>query len=340
MTSIPTGLESPEGQIDPEKSNAVSTDKVIAGRSPLQLAMEQLRRDKVAVACISIIVFFIFVAVFAPLICKVFGVTTDGLSSNDLLNSTNGSGMPTIGPPYNSFTMSHPLGIAPITGKDNLAQWVYGCRTSLSIAVFSTVVTTAIGIVIGLVAGFSRGWADSVISWVIDFFLSMPFILVALAVTPILVIRFGAQPTALKYSQFLSLMLILSVFGWMTLARLIRGEVLSLREREFVQAARAIGVPRRRILFRELLPNMMAPIIVSISLGVPAFVSAEAGLAFLGIGVTNMPSWGQQINKGTRYFETYPLYLWAPVLGVLLLVAALNLLGDSVRDAFDPKTRR
>ncbi len=126
----------------------------------------------------------------------------------------------------------------------------------------------------------------------------------------------------------------------MGLARLIRGEVLSLRAREFVQAARVIGVPTRSVLLKELLPNLIAPIVVSISLSVPAFVTAEAGLAYLGIGLTGRPSWGQTINQATGYFDEYALYLWAPVVGIMLLVIALNLLGDSVRDAFDPKTRR
>lgn len=334
------GLEDPAEGMDAEHSDETMSDKSIAGRSPLQLALEQLRGDRVAMVCVWVLSFFLLVAVFAPLIAKAFGVTTATLGSDDLLEMTNSSGMPTIGPPYNGFTWEHPLGIAPRTGTDNLAQWVYGARTSVSIAVFSTVVTTLMGITIGLVAGFSRGWVDNLISWVIDFFLSLPFLVVALAVTPILVIRFGGNPTALKYSQFISLMLVLSVFGWMALARLIRGEVLSLREREFIQAARAIGVPTHTILRKELLPNLTAPIIVSISLGIPAFVSAEAGLAYLGVGVTNMPSWGQQIDRAVGYFDTYPLYLWAPVLGLLTLVVALNLLGDSIRDAFDPKTRR
>jgi peptide/nickel transport system permease protein len=152
--------------------------------------------------------------------------------------------------------------------------------------------------------------------------------------------RFGNSPEQLKFWQFTSLLIVLSLFGWMTLARLVRGEVLSLREREFIQAARVIGVPTRRILFKELLPNLMAPIIVSISLGLPAFVTAEAGLAFLGIGVIGVPSWGQTIDSAVPFFNTYPLYLYAPVAGVFLLVVALNLLGDAVRDAFDPKTRR
>jgi ABC-type dipeptide/oligopeptide/nickel transport system permease subunit len=116
--------------------------------------------------------------------------------------------------------------------------------------------------------------------------------------------------------------------------------VFSLREREFVQAARVIGVPTRSVLFKELLPNLVAPIVVSISLSLPAYVTAEAGLAYLGIGLTGRPSWGQTINRAQGYFDSYPLYLWAPVVGIMALVLALNLLGDSIRDAFDPKTRR
>jgi peptide/nickel transport system permease protein len=130
------------------------------------------------------------------------------------------------------------------------------------------------------------------------------------------------------------------VFGWLQLARLIRGQVLTLREREFIQAAQVIGVPTRRILFKELLPNMVAPIVVSISLTLPSFVAAEAGLSYLGIGLTGTPSLGQTIVRAQPSFQTYPLYLWVPVITVMVLVVALNLLGDSVRDAFDPKTRR
>ena len=132
----------------------------------------------------------------------------------------------------------------------------------------------------------------------------------------------------------------LAVFGWMRIARLIRGEVLSLREREFIQSARVLGMPTRRILVKELLPNLAAPIVVAVSLMLPAFVTLEAGLAFLGIGVTESPSWGQTIVQAVDFFETYPLYLYEPLLGIVALVLALNLLGDAIRDALDPKTRR
>jgi ABC-type dipeptide/oligopeptide/nickel transport system permease subunit len=309
----------------------------VAGRSPTQIAFDRLRHDKIAMVCFGIVVLFVLIAVFAPLLTDLFGVK---LQSGDAVNDTKADTYPAFGPPDYPFTWRAPLGLEPRSGNDLLAEWFYGARTSLVVATISTAAATFLGIVIGLVAGFSRGWMDRVISFVIDVFLSLPFILVALATAPIIVTRFGNSPDRLETVQFIALLIVLSVFGWMTLARLIRGEVLSLREREFIQAARVIGVPTRRILFKELLPNLVAPIVVSISLGLPAFVTAEAGLAYLGIGVIGIPSWGQTVNRAVEFFNTYPLYLYAPVIGITVLVIALNLLGDAVRDAFDPKTRR
>jgi len=326
-------MASPETSELPEPQ----PDKQIAGRSPMQIAMGRLRADKIAMICLAIIIFFCIVAVFAPLIAKAFGVE---VRAGDPSTDTDIYNFPVIGPPDHGFTWEAPLGLAPNTGNDNLAEWLYGARTSLGIATVSTIGSTLIGITIGLLAGFSRGWVDRIISFIIDTFLSLPFLLMALALAPIIILRFNSQPRLLAWAQVISLVLILTFFGWMGLARLIRGEVLSLREREFVQAARVMGVPTRRILFRELLPNMVSPIVVSISLGLPSFVAAEAGLSYLGIGVSGKPSWGQTVNAAVPYFETYPLYLYAPVVGIFFLVVALNLFGDAIRDAFDPKTRR
>jgi ABC-type dipeptide/oligopeptide/nickel transport system permease subunit len=159
---------------------------------------------------------------------------------------------------------------------------------------------------------------------------------------PIIVERFQkpGQLDTLYKVQFFALVAILTIFGWMGMTRLIRGQVLSLREREFVQAAQVMGVPTRRILFKELLPNLVAPIVVATSLALQGLITAEAGLSFLGIGINGYPSLGQTIADAQQYWEQYPLYLWAPVLTISILVVALNLLGDSIRDAFDPKTRR
>jgi ABC-type dipeptide/oligopeptide/nickel transport system permease subunit len=317
-------------------------DKDFHGRSPMQIALGRLRRDKVAVVCASIVLLLVVLGLLAPVINELLKIsgTTDGPYAERNVEVLNGFGVPIVGPPNGGFTWDHPLGLAPATAHDNLARLLLGLRTSLLIATVATIVSTVVGIVVGLIAGFSRGWLDRIISFVIDLFLSFPFLLGALAVAPILISRFGGSQDSLANAQKVSLILILVTFGWMGLARLIRGQVLSLREREFIQAAQVIGAPTRRILFKELLPNLVAPIVIAISLGLPAFVAAEAGLSFLGIGLTGEPSLGQIIERGRLYYDTYPLYLFVPVGVVATLVLALNLLGDSVRDAFDPKTRR
>lgn len=328
------------GSGEPEETPRDPSGKKIVGKSPSRIAWERLRSDKVAVVCAIIVLFLVLLGLFAPLICKLWGISPDSAPNDGSASEWIEFGYPKIGPPFYSFTWEHPLGLAMNTAYDNLARLLYGLRTSLAIAACATVFTTVIGVVFGLVSGFARGFGDRVLNFVMDVFLAFPFILGALALAPIITGAFDDQPEKLKWAQFAGLLAVLVLLGWMQLARLIRGQVLSLREREFVQAAQVIGVPTRKILFKELLPNMVAPIVVSISLTLPAFVAAEAGLSYLGIGLTGMPSLGQTIVRAQPSFDTYPLYLWAPVITVMVLVVALNLLGDSVRDAFDPKTRR
>ena len=321
---------------DPNASSA----KEIAGKSPMRIALGRLVRDKIAMVCLSVVIFFVLIAVFAGVICDIFNVSTDTRLASGYLDMLGGAlPKPEWGPPNGGFTWKAPMGIAPRTADDNLAYFVYGARTSLSIAGASTLAASTLGITLGLLAGFLGGVVDKIISFFVDLFLTIPFLLAALTIAPILNQRFNDSdhyPTI----QFWNLIFVLAFFGWMPIASLIRGEVLSLREREFVQAARVMGMPTSRILIKELLPNLAAPIIVAVSLMLPAFVTAEAGLAFLGIGVTERPSWGHTILQATAFFETYPLYLWEPLIGIVALVLALNLLGDAVRDALDPKTRR
>ncbi len=318
--------------------------KKLAGRSPTQIALERLRKDKVAVICSLICFLMVLAAVLAPVITKIMNIyptaETIPYQPSDVLDFN--TGLPLKGPPNHGFWSAHPLGLAPTTGVDNLARLLYGLRTDLLIATIATVLSISVGVVLGLVAGFSRGWLDRIIMFITDLFLSFPFLLGALAMAPIITERFGQGNNLdrLAKAQLIALIVILTIFGWMGLTRLIRGQVLSLREREFIQAAQVMGVPTRRILFKELLPNLVAPIVVATSLTLPGLVTAEAGLSFLGIGVTGMPSLGQTIADAQIYWSTYPLYLWAPVLTITVLVVALNLVGDSIRDAFDPRTRR
>lgn len=337
--SAPETLGPLSDEVVPEDPNS-SKAKEITGKSPLQIAFGRLRRDKIAVVCAAVVLFFVLIAIFAGVISRLFGV--DGptpLASVRINGLGGGLPKPEYGPPVGPFTMSHPFGVAPNNGDDNLRYWLHGARTSLVIATASTLVATVLGIVLGLLAGFLGGIVDRVVSFFIDLFLTIPFLLAALSVAPILNERFAASPNYPKI-QFINLICVLSFFGWMGLARLIRGEVLSLREREFVQAARVLGMPTSRILIKELLPNLVAPIVVATSLLLPAFVTAEAGLAYLGIGITSVPSWGRMILLAVPFFETYPLYLYEPLIGIVALVLALNLLGDAIRDALDPKTRR
>jgi peptide/nickel transport system permease protein len=200
--------------------------KTVAGRSLTQIAMAVSGPTRIAMTCLSSSIVFVLIAVFAPLLTKLFGVELHGGNPVTDLDQFN---FPAYGPPDHGFTWKAPLGIAPNTGDDLLAEWLYGARTSLFVATVSTVVATLIGVVVGLIAGFSRGWLDRIINFFIDVFLSLPFILVALALAPIIVGRFGQQPGKLVFWQFFSLLVVLSLFGWMTLARLVRGEVFSLR---------------------------------------------------------------------------------------------------------------
>jgi len=322
----------------------VPEGKKLAGRSPTRIALDRLRKDKLAVVCMVIVTLLVLAAIFAPLITRLMNIypTTETIPySPDKVLSFQ-TGLPRKGPPNHGFWSAHPLGLAPGTAVDNLARLLYGLRTSLLVATIATVASIVLGVTLGLVAGFSRGWLDRIIMFVCDLFLSFPFILGALAMAPIIVSHFqNADKLETMYRvQLFALIAILVAFGWMGLTRLIRGQVLSLREREFIMAAQVMGVPTRRILFKELLPNLVAPIVVATSLYLPGYVTAEAGLSFLGIGITGIPSLGQTINDAQQWWDIYPLYLWAPVITICVLVLALNLLGDSIRDAFDPRTRR
>ncbi|WP_232533644.1 ABC transporter permease [Plantactinospora sp. KBS50] len=305
-------------------------------KSPTRIAFERLRADRVAMICAGIFVLFIVIAVFAPLLAKLEGQTPTEYHQGMI----DDYGFPTIG-----MTSDHWFGIEPRLGRDLFARWVYGARPSLIVAVTVTIATTLVGVIVGLVAGFAGGLVDRVLSWFIDLVLSLPYLLFAIATAGVLVAMLGgaeaANPSEVAKVRFISLVLVLSFFGWAGLARLIRGQVLSLREREFIAAAKVLGVPTHKVLFKELLPNLVAPIMVSASLALPSYIVAEAGLTFLGVGLTEpTPSWGLTISAAQNYYRADPAYLWIPIIGITILVLALSLLGDAVRDAFDPRTRR
>jgi len=307
------------------------------GRSPSRVAWDRLKHDKVAILSLGIVVFFVLVAVFAQPLAALSGNQLN-IYNADLISARNT--LPIIG-----ANSQHWFGVEPRTGRDLFTLWAYGARPSLAIGFIAAIASTALGIVLGLVAGYVGGVTDRIISWVIDFLLCLPVLILIIALVPIVQNRVGGGQILSNEDtstlRFITLIVILVCIGWVGLARLIRGEVFSLREREFVQAAKVLGVPTRQILFREILPNLIGPIIVSASIAVPAYIASEATLSFLGAGLVEpTASWGRTVALAQNTYAAYPLYLWPPVVAIALLVLALSLLGESIRDAFDPNTRR
>jgi peptide/nickel transport system permease protein len=221
-------------------------------------------------------------------------------------------------------------------------QLVYGLRTSLFIAFSAAAISTVIGVLIGVIGGYARGWLDAIISWVIDLALAFPFLIFALAAIPVVENRFFTArdnvPASFRVGMIIATF---AIFNWTNTARLVRGQVISLREREYVEAARASGAGTWHILLRQLLPNIWAPILVTVSLNVPAVITGEAALAFIGIGVTEpTPDLGRMIYNSIAFLQADPMYTFIPGVTIFLLVLAFNLFGDSLRDALDPKSSR
>jgi peptide/nickel transport system permease protein len=303
------------------------------GLSPGQLAWRRVKRGKVAMTSLVVVIFIVLVTIFAPLVTRLLGVSVQGDSA---LIGEAGS-LPISGP-----SLDHPFGIEPGTGRDVLALLLYGARVTLLVALSATVLTITIGVLIGTVAAAARGRLDRILTWVMDLTLTFPQLLLLLALSNVITQRltsFGVPEG--NPSRIVYLILFFAIFTWPYIARIVRGQVISLREREFVEAAVAMGASRRRIVFTELIPNLWAPVLVYASITLPNFIAYEATLAFLNVGTdASMPTWGKLLQDSINYFETYPAYLFFPALALVITVLAFNLLGDAVRDALDPRAGR
>lgn len=310
--------------------------KAVEGRSLTQIAWGRLRRDKVAMVSLTVIVLIFLGAVFAPLITKVLGV--DPYTPHTDLVSQDG-GLP-LGP-VGGISWKHLLGVEPLIGRDIFARLLYGARISLTIATLSTTIVVVIGVLLGTIAGYSKGRTDTIISRFMDLTLSFPFLLLIIAMAQPLQQRLeGVFPSAAS-ARVAALVLLMSLFSWPYLARIVRGQVLSIREREFVEAAISTGASQRRILFKELVPNLWAPVLVYATLAFPSFIAAEAALAYLGVGVLPpTPTWGAMLSDSVRTFTVLPSYLFIPGMALFITVLVFNLFGDAVRDALDPRAGR
>lgn len=305
-----------------------------SGRSLKQIIWARLRRDRVAMTCLIVLVLYFGLAIFGRLLVPDPSITFDASAISDLGGKPFGE--------WGGISSKHLLGVEWGTGRDILGQLLYGLGISLVIATTATAITVAIGTIIGIVAGYTGGWTDTIIGRFMDLVLAFPFLLIILALSGVLTQRLTdlgvpeGNPSRIVY-----LILVLSVFGWPYLARIVRGQVLSLREREFVEAAVAMGANKRRILFTEILPNLWAPILVYATLTLPAYIGLEAALSFLGVGVLPPETtFGAMLANSVSYFNVVPTYLFIPGTVLVILVVSFNLLGDALRDALDPKAIR
>ena len=311
------------------RASATSTSTHIRSRSTTATVWRRLRADRAAVLAGWTIVVLILLAVFAPVVTGLFGVSPTALHP-DLTDATFG--------PHGGFggiSWSHPLGVDQRMGRDIMARLLFGARVSLLIAGGATLLSVGIGVALGIVSGYLGGRVDLVVMRVADVFLAFPLMLFALGLTGALSDQaFGLSGNALRIAIMIFVM---GFFNWPYIARIVRAEVLSLRGREFVDAARAMGASTRWILGRELLPNLMAPILVYTTLLIPANIIFEAGLSALGIGLDPpASSWGQMMTDAVATVYTDPEYLIVPGMAVFITVLAFNLFGDGLRNATDP----
>jgi peptide/nickel transport system permease protein len=320
--------------IDPAEGG--SPGKEIEGRSLGRIAWTRLKRDKAAIGGAIVIILLILMALFAPLIVRITGSTPNEFHQ-DLLG-------PTLVPEgfFGGMSWDHPMGIEPQNGRDIFAEIVYGARISLLVAFLATLLSVVIGTTLGVVAGYFGGWVDTVISRAMDVFLAFPVLVFALALAGVIPSSaFGLSGLALR---LVLLIFIIGFFNWGYIARIIRGQTLSLREREFVDAARGLGARGPYILWKEILPNLIAPILIYATLLIPTNIIFEASLSFLGVGVARQVegepgvTWGGMLSTAVDYY-TLPYFMFWPGMAIFVTVLAFNLFGDGLRDALDPKTR-
>ena len=288
-------------------------------RSPWALAAERLRHDPVATCSAAYIVFLVLVAILAPVIAHLTGHTPD---AQDLVHGLSPQGLPR--PPSSTYWFG-----TDSLGRDIFIRVIYGARISLLVGVLSSLSAVIVGTTIGMVAGFFGGFVDTALSRFMDLVLSFPFLLAAIALVSVV----GPSLSVI--------IIVIAFFSWASVGRIVRGLTLSIREKEYIEAARSGGAGPLRIMFLEILPNLTAPLIVYATLLIPAAIAFEATLSFLGLGVVPpTPSWGDMLSEATNFYQVAWWYITFPGLALLTTTLAFNLLGDSLRDALDPRGQR
>ncbi len=290
--------------------------EVIETRGTWTEVWRRFRKDKFAVAGLVVIILLVVTAVFAPWIAP-----HNPLTQFDSGLSAQGQPMP----PSHHFWLGTDL-----LGRDLLSRLIYGARVSLIIGILANGFALLLGVIFGIVAGFYRGWVETLVMRATDVMLAFPIFLLAIALS-----------SSIARPGIWVLVVVIGIVYWAPMTRVIHGEVLSIREKEFITAARLTGCTNRRILANHILPHLVAPIIVYTSLGIATTVLFEASLSYIGLGVQPpTPSWGQMISDGQPYYTSAPWLVLFPGLCIMITVLAFNLVGDGLRDAFDPQQRR
>jgi len=305
----------------------VRGETAVAARSPMQLFWRRFRRDKVAIVALIFIAMLILVAIFAGPITKLVGAPPPNVQQTSALDDF---GLPE-GP-----SSEHIMGVDPI-GRDVFSRVLHGARVSLAVAFIGTGLSVLFGVILGIIAGFYRGWIDTIIARSLDVMLAFPVLLFGLGVATACSGENGCVGGLIQPGLSVVIAIIVMA-NTPYVARIIRGQVLSLREKEFVEASRSLGAGNGRIMFRDILPNLVAPIIVYSSLFIPANILLEAALSFLGVGVQPpTASWGEMLSEAVSNFDTAWWFMLYPGLALLLTVLAFNLVGDGLQDALNPK---
>jgi peptide/nickel transport system permease protein len=329
--SIPVGLPERHAPAVPAAPDRADVTAAVAGpvegRSQLQIVLRGLRRDRAAMAGLVVIAVLVLAAVFAPVLTWLNGYPPSQFNP-DAINPALGS-IPKGA--WGGIGGHHWLGVEPLSGRDLFSRVVYGARISLLIAVGATMVSIVLGTIIGVIAGYRGGRIDAFIGRLMDVLLSFPALIFSIALIAV----------APGVNRQLLLITIIGFFGWPYVGRIVRGQTMSLAQREFVEAARSLGAPTRAILFRELLPNLAGPLLVVATLTIPTNIAYEAALSFLGVGV-KIPtaSWGQMLSDASGWYDVLPTYFLVPGACLFVTVMAFNLFGDGLRDALEPRGDR
>jgi peptide/nickel transport system permease protein len=303
-----------------EVQSDTGPEQAIEGRSQWQLTWRRLLHDKVAMASIIVILLVAVLAIIAPVFASLTG---HGATQTFPDQGETSAGLP-VPPGTHGFLLG-----TDSVGRDLLIRILYGARISLFVGVLTTLIATAAGVAVGLIAGYFGGWVDGILARFIDAVLAFPYVVLALA----LAARFGPSLTLI--------IIVITFFSWAAVARIVRGQTLSLKEKEYVEAARSIGASPWRIMFFDILPNLLAPVLVLGTLLVPSAIVFEATLSFLGLGIQEpTPSWGNILAEAANFYQQAWWYVVFPAAALLITTLAFNLLGDGIRDAMDPRTER